>query len=109
MMLVVASWGLLWLGGASLPWFIAGMLAIDIGLQGLHISNQNVVYALRPEARSRLNAVYMTSYFIGAAAGSAAGSAAFQAAGWIGSCALGAVLALAGLGAWLWDLRLSRR
>lgn len=106
--LLVASWGVLWLGGSSLMWFIAGLLLIDIALQGVHISNQNVVYALMPEARSRLNAVYMTGYFIGAAAGSAAGSFAFQQGGWEASCELGAVLAAAGVAVWLWDLRLDR-
>ena len=35
-----------------------------------HPSNQNAVIALRPEARNRLNAGYITCYFIGGALGS---------------------------------------
>jgi len=93
-LLLAASWGALWLGGASLPWFLVGVLAIDLALQGVHISNQNVIYALAPEARSRLNAVYMTTYFAGAAGGSALGSWAWQAGGWTATCLAGAGVAV---------------
>lgn len=37
---------------------------------GVHITNQTVIYRLHPDARNRLTAGYMTSYFIGGAAGS---------------------------------------
>lgn len=106
--LLALSWGCLWLGGTSLGWFLFGMLVIDLAVQGAHITNQNVVYKLEPEARSRLNAVYMTSYFIGAAAGSVLGSYAWQHAGWAGTCALGVVMALLACGAMLYDRRLAR-
>lgn len=108
-LLVLAGWGALWLGAASMAWFLLGVLAVDIGLQGLHISNQNLVYTLAPEARARLNAVYMTAYFAGAAAGSAAGSAAWQAGGWAATCGLGATLALLNLLALGWDQHIARR
>lgn len=96
--LLAVAWLVLWLGGSgSLVCFIAGMLVIDLALQAVHISNQNVVYQLDPAARSRINSVYMTSYFIGAASGSALGSVAWQHGGWTGASLLG--LALAGLAA----------
>ncbi len=103
--LTVLSWAVLWMGGISLVWFVAGMLLIDLAVQGVHISNQNIVYKLAPDARSRLNAVYMTSYFIGGAAGSALGSLAWQRGGWLGVCALGAVLSLAAAVVWVQDMR----
>lgn len=106
--LVLISWAPLWLGGGSIVWFLAGMLLIDLALQGVHISNQNVIYALAPQARSRVNAVYMTTYFTGAAAGSAAGSLAWQAGGWPATCAVGAAIGVAnGMAAWH-DARLAR-
>ncbi|MDA8455350.1 MFS transporter [Acidovorax sp. GBBC 3334] len=106
--LLLASWVALWLGGASLSWFLVGVLAIDLALQGVHISNQNVIYALAPEARSRLNAVYMTSYFTGAALGSGLGSAAWQHGGWGATCAVGVAMAVAnGMASWH-DARLAR-
>ncbi|MEJ2804532.1 MFS transporter [Comamonadaceae bacterium PP-2] len=106
-LLLGASWYLLWLGGETLAWFLAGMLAIDLALQGVHISNQNVVYLLDPAARSRINSVYMTSYFIGAASGSALGALAWRHGGWSSACLLGLVLMLLALGALLWDRRLA--
>ncbi len=92
--LLLVSWVLLWLGHNSLWWFIAGMLVIDLALQGIHINNQTVIFALLPQARSRLNAVYMTSYFIGGASGSTLGTVAWTYGGWAGTCLLGGVLAV---------------
>ena len=99
--LLLLSWGLLWLGHDSLWWFIAGMLVIDLALQGIHINNQTTIFALLPQARSRLNAVYMTSYFIGGASGSTLGTVAWTYGGWGGTCLLGAILAvLTGMATW---------
>ena len=52
------------------------------------------VAQLLPAARSRMNAVYMTGYFAGAAGGSALGTLAWHWGQWQGACLLGAVLAL---------------
>jgi hypothetical protein len=38
------------------------------------ISCQAIAQSLRPQARSRLNTVFMTTYFLGGAAGSTLGS-----------------------------------
>ena len=59
--LLLLGWVALWLGASSLAWFVVGMLVADLALQGVHISNQNVIYRLDPTARARLNAVYMTA------------------------------------------------
>ncbi|VEB55258.1 transmembrane transport protein [Salmonella enterica subsp. enterica] len=40
-------------------------LVLDLTVQGVHITNQTVIYRLHPDARNRLTAGYMTSYFIG--------------------------------------------
>ncbi|MEG0047474.1 MAG: MFS transporter, partial [Comamonas sp.] len=66
----------------------------------------NVVYALAPEARSRINAVYMTTYFLGASIGSALGSWAWLNHGWNGTSLMGGLLGLTSLGVVLWDRRL---
>lgn len=107
-LLMLAGWVALGLGGGHLAWFLVGFLVVDAALQGLHISNQNVIYALDPAARSRLNAVYMTGYFTGAAAGSALGSLAWQQQGWAGTTAVGLALGMATLGAVAWDRRLAQ-
>ncbi|WP_320669397.1 MFS transporter [Patulibacter defluvii] len=101
LVLVALSWGLLELGGSVLVALIAGIVLFDLGIQGAQISNQSAVYALRPEARSRITTAYMTAVFVGAVVGSAAAAAVYSAAGWDGVCALGAGMALTGLGFWL--------
>lgn len=91
--LLCAAWALLWWGQFSVPVFVVGMLVIELALQGVNICNQNVIYQLAPEARSRINACYMTSYFIGASAGSAIGVWAWHHSGWGGACMAGGALA----------------
>ncbi|HYJ99441.1 MAG TPA: hypothetical protein VEX14_15385, partial [Burkholderiaceae bacterium] len=71
---------------------IAGVLLIDFGLQAVHVSNQSLIYRVRPEAQSRLTAAYMVCYSIGCALGSIASTAVYDRAGWLGVCALGAGL-----------------
>ena len=41
-----------WHGGHSLPLLIAGIVVIDLGVQGNHVTNLAVIYRLRPESRS---------------------------------------------------------
>jgi predicted MFS family arabinose efflux permease len=93
-MLIVAGYALIWLGAASLAALLVGILVLDIGCQGLHITNQSDIYRLRPEARSRINAFYMTSCFVGAALGSATAALVYDAFGWTGVCLFGAVVGL---------------
>jgi len=94
-MLLVAGYALLWLGATSLAALLVGILVLDIGCQGLHITNQTDIYRLQPESRSRVNAFYMTSCFVGAALGSATAALVYGAFGWSGVCVLGAGFGLA--------------
>jgi predicted MFS family arabinose efflux permease len=59
--------------GSHLYLFVAGIILIDIGQQAIHVTNQTRVYALIPEARNRLNTIFMSFSFIGASIGSALG------------------------------------
>ena len=94
---IVASFGLMAVTGHSLWLLAVGVIVMDAGVQGSHISNQTRVYGLSGELRSRLNAIYMVTYFLGGAAGSALGSRAWVAFGWPGVCAVGAALGAGGL------------
>ena len=67
--LLIGSFGLLWFGRTSLAALIVGIIVLDIGTQGMQITNQAIIYALRPDARSRINSAYMVCYFIGGAVG----------------------------------------
>lgn len=97
---ILAGFGLLALGAHNLAWLIAGIVVLDAGASGVHITNQSSVYALRPEARSRLNSAYMTAYFVGGALGSESAALAYGASGWLAVCLLGALLAGANIVAW---------
>jgi predicted MFS family arabinose efflux permease len=88
--LLTGSFALLWAGHTSLGALIAGIVVLDIGTQGIQITNQAVIYALRPDARSRINSAYMVCYFAGGAVGSVAAGAVYGADGWAGVCVLGA-------------------
>jgi predicted MFS family arabinose efflux permease len=89
---IALSFLLLWWGGHGLIALVAGVIVLDLGVQGLHITNQSVVYGLRADARSRITTAYMTSYFTGGALGSAASVAVYGARGWGAVCLLGGVL-----------------
>lgn len=101
MALLVLSWGALVFAGHSLTALVAGILLLDLSSQAVHISNQNAIYRIRPEARSRLTAGYMTSYFAGGAAGSLLSASAYSRAGWPGVVAAGAAVSALGLGVWV--------
>ncbi len=101
--LLLLGFVLIWLGERSLPALLAGIVILDVGANGIHITNQSEIYRLRPQARSRINAFYMTSCFVGAAAGSAMAALVYERWGWTGSCVLGIVVALAAVGRWATD------
>jgi predicted MFS family arabinose efflux permease len=90
--LLAGSFALLWAGRTSLAALIIGIVVLDMGTQGMQITNQAVIYALRPDARSRINSAYMVCYFLGGAAGSLAAGALYGTHGWAGVCLLGAGL-----------------
>lgn len=95
----LGSWIVFVLAGHTLAGLIGGVILLDLGVQGGHVANQTRIYALIPQARSRLNTVYMGSYFIGGAVGSALGAAGWARWGWKGVCAAGALQCLVALGA----------
>ena len=104
---LVLSWVPLAFAQSSLAALLVGVLVLDLAVQLVHVSNQNAVIALRPEARNRLNAGYITCYFIGGALGSLLGTQLFQAHGWNGIVVAGLVIGSVALAVWLWVERRS--
>jgi predicted MFS family arabinose efflux permease len=102
---IMASYLWLWLSESmkvSVPMHMAGLvvgvIALDVGAQMMQVANQTRIFGLGAEARSRLNTVYMTMYFIGGALGSALASVAWSRWQWDGVCVLAiGLIALAGL------------
>ncbi|KIU49101.1 MULTISPECIES: MFS transporter [Pseudomonas] len=104
---LVLAWVPLAFAQVSLAALLIGVLVLDLAVQLVHVSNQNAVIALRPEARNRLNAGYITCYFIGGALGSLLGTQLFQAHGWNGIVVAGLVIGGVALVVWLWVERRS--
>ncbi|MFJ8820930.1 hypothetical protein ACIREE_04020 [Streptomyces sp. NPDC102467] len=98
--LLLAGWLVLLAGERSPAWLALGVVALNIGQQAVLNGGQTVLYALRPEARSRINSAFMTCFFLGGAVGSALASVVRSAAGWTGVCVLGAVLAAGSFTVW---------
>ncbi|MEU7895239.1 MFS transporter [Nonomuraea sp. NPDC049152] len=99
--LLLASWLAIAAGARSLVWLFVGVIVLDLAHQAVLNSNQNVLYALRPEARNRINSAFMTSLFLGGAVGSALTSVIWVNGGWTGVCVLGATLSAGTVALWL--------
>lgn len=82
-------------GRAGLAALVVGTLLLDIGMQCGMVANQARVYAVRPDARSRLNTAYMTCAYLGGSVGSWLGVRVWSRTGWGGVCVL--VVALTGV------------
>jgi predicted MFS family arabinose efflux permease len=81
---------------------------LDFAVQGGHVLNMRDFYALRPDARARMNSVYMTTIFAGGAAASAVTGPVGQHWGWPGVAVFAAIL-VAGAGlVWIAERFLSR-
>jgi len=100
--LILFSWVMFGAWNA-LPGLIIAVILLDFAIQSVLVSNQHQVYALRPEARSRLNTIFMTGMFVGGGLGSGGAVFVWNHVGWLGVCAYCGLLALAALVLRLWS------
>ncbi|MGZ3836804.1 MAG: MFS transporter, partial [Mucilaginibacter sp.] len=94
LLLIIISFIVFVFSGHSIAGLIIGVIILDMGVQATHISNQSLIYALRPEARNRINTVYMVTYFIGGGIGTWLASQAWDYCSWAGVCVVGMILSL---------------
>jgi predicted MFS family arabinose efflux permease len=92
LLFILAAFVCMWLTGYWLWGLIIGVILLDLGTQSNQVSNQARIYSLHPEARSRLNTVFMVAYFIGGSLGSYLGTLGWSLAGWNGVCGVGCLL-----------------
>ncbi|MCK7556676.1 MFS transporter [Chitinophaga sedimenti] len=92
LLLVLLSFAIFWLSHASIVGIVVGIVVLDLGIRGVHVSNQTRIYAILPEARNRMNTVFMTVSFIGTAAGSGIGLIVWKAGEWTAVCLTGLLL-----------------
>lgn len=78
--------------GSHVYLFVIGIILLDVGQQSIHVTNQTRIYALVPEARNRLNTVFMSVSFVGASVGSATGLWLWDKGRWPLFCAGSAAL-----------------
>ncbi|QEY63148.1 MFS transporter [Metapseudomonas lalkuanensis] len=79
------------LPGAGWLWMIVSAVLLDFAVQLNMVLGQREVYALDPQSRARLNAVYMTSIFVGGALGSLIASPIYEHVGWASFACLSAL------------------
>ncbi len=103
--LMLFAWLPIGLLPQSILFLIAGVLILDFGLQAVHVTNQAMIYRVRPEAQSRLTAGYMVFYSIGSALGSSSSTLVYAQAGWTGVSLLGAGIAAVALVFWAATLK----
>lgn len=98
--ILVVAWGLLGAAPYQVIVLLVGIVLLDLASQAVHVTNMHLIYSLDSGARNRLNAGYMTSYFLGGALGSVSSAALFDRFGWSGVVGLGLAMALAACVLW---------
>lgn len=67
---------------ANIISFVVAVLLLDVGVQATQVTNVATIYTLDDTAHSRINTVYMSTYFLGGATGTFAGVQCWKAGGW---------------------------
>ena len=91
--MLVLAWLPISFAGRSLWALAAGVVVLDLAVQTIHVTSQTMLYAVRPQARSRL---------VAGGVGSIASTITYAGTGWKGVCLLGA--AFSSLALLLWTL-----
>jgi predicted MFS family arabinose efflux permease len=86
-------------GTPPLSLALMGLSAIllDVGVIGDQTLGRRAINLLQPEARGRLNGLFVGLFFLGGAAGAAMAGAAWASGGWPAICGLGAAFGVAAL------------
>src|SRR5690554_36400 len=93
-LLLIISWLVFLFSVHSIIGLVIGVILVDLGLQALHITNQNIIFSKNHEARNRVNTIYMVGFFIGGALGTTLGAYAWTKYGWTGVSILGLSLSV---------------
>jgi predicted MFS family arabinose efflux permease len=89
----------------SLAMLICGVILLDFAVQAVHVTNQSMIFASLPEAKSRVVAAYMTFYSIGSGVGSIASTSVYAHAGWTGVSILGATISILAFIFWMLTIK----
>ena len=81
----------------SLAWLVIAAIVLDFGVSANLALGQRAIFLLPAEYRSRLNGVFMATFFVGGALGSGVGAWGFAQGGWALSAWIGFCLPVAAL------------
>ncbi|MBC9882476.1 MFS transporter [Bradyrhizobium sp. INPA01-394B] len=96
--LALCAWaGVMEFRSAALLVLSLGTILLDIGITADQTLGRRAVNLLRPEARGRINGLFVALFFVGGGVGSAAASLAWSYAGWTAVCAVAAAFGMLGL------------
>lgn len=107
--LLVVSWFFIDFLNDSLVLLIIGIIILDFAVQAVHVTNQILIFTVRPEARSRLTAAYMVFYSIGSAIGSIFSTNIYADYGWEGVSLFGGSVSILALLFWLATYRYTKK
>jgi predicted MFS family arabinose efflux permease len=81
----------------ALTLLVIAAVLVDFGITTTLVTGQRAIFALGQEVRGRLNALYMTTWYIAGAVASTVGGWAFARGGWSLASWIGLALPVAGL------------
>lgn len=93
---------------SSLFAMMVGVVLLDFAVQAVHVTNQSLIFAARPDAQSRLVGAYMCFYSVGSGVGAIAATYTYAHFGWVAVCLLGAAISAVALLYWIY-LELTRK
>nr|WP_258536523.1 MFS transporter [Pseudomonas sp. GW456-L13] len=105
--ILTLSWLPIAFAQSSLIALVCGVVLLDFAVQAVHVTNQSLIFAARPDAHSRMVGAYMCFYSVGSALGAAAATQVYALWGWVAVSLLGASISVTALVLWLFTFQLS--
>jgi predicted MFS family arabinose efflux permease len=100
LVILTLSWLPIAFAQTSLIALACGVLLLDFAVQAVHVTNQSLIFAARPDAQSRMVGAYMCFYSVGSALGAAAATQVYALWGWLAVSLLGALISTTALALW---------
>lgn len=100
--LLTLSWLPIAFVDSSLLAMAVGVILLDFAVQAVHVTNQSLIFAARPDAQSRLVGAYMCFYSVGSGLGAIAATYTYAHSGWVAVCFLGGGISAVALMYWVW-------
>lgn len=87
------GWGVAFIFGGTWSGLIAALILVDVGTQCQQLSGQSGSLSEIPGASSRVNTIFMATFFVGGCLGTFFAGLGWEHFGWTGVCLTGALFA----------------